>query len=72
MISKRRLGKGVGSCSMAAVTGVVLLSLIGCAGEPAKTGPMVTPDQVRGNADRGFEKLKQDEKNRAVSPGSPY
>jgi hypothetical protein len=33
----------------------------------------VTQEQVRSNADKTFEKLKQEEKNRAVDSGAaPY
>lgn len=53
--------------------GVLLLSLGGCAGEAPKPAPTMTQDQVRSNADKAFEKLKQEEKNRAVGSGSaPY
>lgn len=49
--------------------GVLLLTMEGCAGESPKPGPTVTQDQVRSNADKAFEKLKQEEKNRAVDSG---
>lgn len=53
--------------------GVLLLAIGGCAGEAPKSAPTMTQDQVRGNADRAFEKLKQEEKNRAVDSGvGPY
>jgi len=48
--------------------GALLLSLGGCASEPPKPAPTVTPDQVRSHADKAFEKLKQEEQNRAVDP----
>lgn len=52
---------------------VLLLAMEGCAGEAPKPSSNVTQDQVRGNADKAFEKLKQEEKNRAVdSLGVPY
>ncbi len=59
-------------CLMAAMVGVILVAVGGCAGEPIKPAPTVTPDQVHSNADKAFEKLKQDERNRTMSPGSPY
>jgi hypothetical protein len=53
--------------------GALLLALGGCAGEAPKPAPTMTPDQVRSNADKAFEKLKQEEKNRAVGSGvAPY
>lgn len=53
--------------------GMLLLSMGGCAGEASKPAPTVTQDQVRSNADKAFEKLKQEEKNRAVGSGvAPY
>lgn len=53
--------------------GVLLLAIGGCAGETPKSAPTVTQDQVRSNADKAFEKLKQEEKNRAVdSAVDPY
>ncbi len=53
--------------------GVLLLTIGGCAGEAPKPAPTVTQDQVRGNADKTFEKLKQEEKNRPVGSGVvPY
>jgi len=57
----------------AAGIGVLLLVMGGCAGEAPKPAPTMTQDQVRGNADKAFEKLKQEEKNRAVDSGvGPY
>jgi hypothetical protein len=50
--------------------GVLLLTMAGCAGEAPKPAPPVTQDQVRSNADKAFEKLKQEEKNRAVDSGA--
>ena len=53
--------------------GMVLLAMGGCAGEAPKPAPTVTQDQVRSNTDKAFEKLKQEEKNRAVGSGAaPY
>ena len=53
---------------MVGVLGVLLLSLGGCASAPPKPAPTVTPDQVRSHADKAFEKLKQEEQNRAADP----
>jgi hypothetical protein len=53
--------------------GVLLLVMGGCAGEAPKPAPTMTQDQVRSNADKAFEKLKQEEKNRAIDSGvGPY
>jgi hypothetical protein len=53
--------------------GVLLLVMGGCAGEAPKPAPTMTHDQVRSNADKAFEKLKQEEKNRAIDSGvGPY
>jgi hypothetical protein len=55
--------------------GVVGLPLIlitaGCAGDPPKPAPTVTPEQVRSHADKAFEKLKQEEQNRSGDQTAP-
>ncbi len=57
----------------AAGVGVLLLVMGGCAGEAPRPAPTMTQDQVRSNADKAFEKLKQEEKNRAIDSGvGPY
>ena len=54
-----------------------VLSLIGCLGITAcasdrpKSPPAPTPDQVRSHADRTFDKLKQDEQERATQANTP-
>jgi hypothetical protein len=49
-----------------------LLSLItACASDQSKPLPQPTPDQVRGHADRTFEKLKQEEQERGSQPAAP-
>jgi hypothetical protein len=53
--------------------GVLLSVMEGCVGQAPKPEPTMTQDQVRINADKAFEKLKQEEKNRAVDAGvGPY
>jgi len=48
------------------------LGLGACAGhQPAPPAPTVTPDQVRSHADKAFDKLKQEEQQRAVNPTMP-
>ena len=56
---------------MVGVLGVMLLSFGGCASDPPKPAPTVTPDQVRSHADKAFEKLKQEEQNRASDSANP-
>ena len=50
--------------------GMLLLATGGCAGDAPRSGPTMTQDQVRSNADKTFEKLKQEEKNRTVGSGA--
>ena len=58
---------------IAAGIGVLLLGTGGCAGETPKPSSTMTQDQVRSNADKAFERMKQEEKNRAVDSGvGPY
>ncbi|MDH4087826.1 MAG: hypothetical protein OEV71_12030 [Nitrospira sp.] len=53
--------------------GVLPLVMGGCAGEAPRPAPTMTQDQGRSNADKAFEKLKQEEKNRAIdSRVGPY
>jgi hypothetical protein len=49
----------------------VLLQIAGCASNEPKPLPQPTPDQVRGHADRAFDKLKQEEQERAAQPPVP-
>lgn len=56
----------------AGLLGVLLVGLGGCAGEqPKPSSPTVTPDHVRSHADKAFENLKQEERDRAMNPGEP-
>ncbi|HWF62302.1 MAG TPA: hypothetical protein VN666_18615 [Nitrospira sp.] len=53
--------------------GLWLLSAGGCAGNAPKPAPTMMQDQVREHADKTFDKLKQEEKNRPVGSGvGPY
>jgi hypothetical protein len=54
--------------AMAGLLGVMLLTWGGCAGDPPKSSPTVMPEQVRGHADKAFEKLKQEEQQREADP----
>jgi hypothetical protein len=49
----------------------VLLQITACASNEPKPLPQQTPDQVRGHADRTFDKLKQEEQERAAQPPVP-
>jgi len=55
------------------VIGVALVSSGGCAAEAPKPTSTMTQEQVRDHAEKAFDKLKQEEKNRAVGSGvGPY
>jgi hypothetical protein len=49
-----------------------LLQVAACASNEPKPLPQPTPDQVRGHADRTFDKLKQEEQERAAQPPVPH
>jgi hypothetical protein len=49
----------------------LILITAGCAGDPPKPAPTVTPEQVRSHADKAFEKLKQEEQNRSGDQTAP-
>jgi hypothetical protein len=58
-------------CAVVGCLALILFSLEGCSSEPPKPAPTVTPDQVRSHSDKAFDKLKQEEQNRATdAPGS--
>ena len=64
-----RVSKGSGS---GAVIGAALvIALAGCSSEQSKPMAQPTPDQVRNHADRTFDKLKQEEQQRATQPPNP-
>ncbi|HJT21971.1 MAG TPA: hypothetical protein VJ746_15950 [Nitrospira sp.] len=59
--------------SVGALTGgltgaVMILILAGCSSDQPKPMVQPTPEQVRGHADRTFDKLKQEEHERASQP----
>jgi hypothetical protein len=45
------------------ITAMLLLAA-GCASDRSKPMAQPSPEQVKGNADRSFEKLKQEERDR--------
>lgn len=56
----------------ATVLGIVgCLAITACASDPPKGPPPPTPDQVRSHADRTFDKLKQEEKERGTQTDMP-
>jgi hypothetical protein len=56
-----------------AISMFLLLLITACASDQSKPLPQPTPDQVRGHADRTFEKLKQEEHERGSQlPGPRY
>lgn len=57
-------------CVMMAILGLGVLSVGGCAGDPPKPASTMTQDQVKGNADKAFEKLRQEEKNHTSGSGA--
>lgn len=68
ILRRSRMLQGV----VAMVAGLFVLSLItACASDQPKPLPQPTPDQVRGHADQVFDKLKQEEQERATQPPAP-
>jgi len=53
------------------VIGVFFVTMTGCSSDQPKPMAQPTPDQVRGHADRGFDKLKQEERDKATQPPAP-
>lgn len=59
------------SSGLGIVGAMCLFGIGGCASDPPKSTTTVTPDQVRGHADKTFEKLKQEEQGRSTTPPMP-
>lgn len=53
------------------VIGVFFVTMTACSSDQPKPMAQPTPDQVRGHADRGFDKLKQEEREKAAQPPAP-
>jgi hypothetical protein len=67
--SKMSVGsKGVERATVVVLGTVALLVVAGCSSKEPKPMAQPTPDQVRGHADRGFDNLKQEEKERGTQP----
>jgi hypothetical protein len=63
---------GMQQRGIAMVVSLFVFSLVtACASDQPKPLPQPTPDQVRGHADRAFDKLKQEEQERAAHPPAP-
>jgi hypothetical protein len=62
--SKHCLKTGIGSCCLIPLC-VVLVS---CAAEKSTTMQQPSREQVKGSADRSFDKLKQEEQERKTLP----
>lgn len=58
-------GQRAVGCAMA---GILFLAMAACSSDQPKPLAQPTPDQVRGHADRTFEKLKQEEQGRTAQP----
>lgn len=54
-----------------AVVASMVLGLSGCANDAPKSTSTMTPEQVRGHADKTFEKLKLEEQGRSADPAIP-
>ena len=56
-------------CLMLGLMGLAPLWFSGCtAGQPKPSETTVTPEQVRSHADKTFDKMKQEEQRRTVTP----
>ena len=54
-----------------AMTGMLVMTMTACSSDQPKPLAQPTPDQVRGHADRAFDKLKQEEQQRPAQPPVP-
>jgi hypothetical protein len=66
-VQRKRLERATGILLGAAA----VVMLVACSGKEPKPMAQPTPEQVRGHADHGFDKLKQEERERNVQPASP-
>lgn len=53
------------------MAGILAVTMTACSSEQPKPMAQPTPDQVRNHADRAFDKLKQEEQERAANPPTP-
>lgn len=61
-------GQQIVGCVM---TGILVMAMTACSSDQPKPLAQPTPDQVRGHADRAFDKLKQEEQQRPAQPPVP-
>lgn len=52
-----------------AAIGIGVASVTGCATDPPMPASTMTQEQVKSNADKSFERLKQEEKDRPAGSG---
>lgn len=57
--------------SVGSLVAGLLFGISGCASDAPKSTSTVTPEQVRGHADKAFEKLKLEEQGRSADPAMP-
>jgi hypothetical protein len=73
MPKNTREGRGLRYCMVVVAIGIGVASMTGCATDSPTPASTMTQEQVKSNADKSFERLKQEEKNRAVGSGAaPY
>jgi hypothetical protein len=73
MLIDHAKGKRWQRTTVAGLMSLVMFSVVGaCASDGPKDPPPPTADQVRGHADRAFEKLKQEEQESAPQPPVPH
>lgn len=65
-----RVQKGM-QAGLVIALGMGILMLSACSGPEPKPMAQPTPDQVRGHADRGFDNLKKEEKERGTETNMP-
>ena len=64
------IGKRWQRTTVVSLVSLVMFSVVGACASDAPKGPP-TADQVRGHADRAFDKLKQEEQERVAQPPVP-
>lgn len=66
-LQRKRSNKAIGIV-MGTLTALMLAA---CSSHEPKPMAQPTPDQVRGHADQGFDKLKKEERERSAQPSDP-